>query len=379
MLYYPWLHVLYFHFYIQLKSYTIKRKVSVDEGIEERYQGYSSYFNPTVSDFTVIGYNADYKGNQLLLIFSLIALVIFVTLGTPLLIRANYKAVYTYAKEKDSNYIFVLWAIAVVGTIVVIMILTVDIYVLFVQKLSDGVPSVWQYYVAMSFIILFFIFDFILALSVTKKSDFPLPDVLKPLFCQTTGCCNGTRVPQTLAIWFTIMAAQIITFHAAFIFLALIASPVQTISTNLLYIAALFCGVSLVTLFFASFQKKSVVSQNKFRYFFEHVLYITLFLCVLAFVILYTVCFLRVTVYVGDTESGGLPGLFVSLAPSALLGVLGFLIKRVLEKYGAETTAATSQYNNTSNVHQPAVTDEDIFQAQSSGDAQVIRKRPEAV
>ena len=358
---------------MQLQSYTINRKVSVNEGIEERYQGYSSYFNLTVSDFTVIGYNADYKGNQLLLIFSLIALAIFVTIGTPLLIRANYKTVYTYAKEKDTNYIFVLWAIAVVGAVVVITLVAVDISILFIQRLSDGVPSVWQYYVGLGFIILFLIFDFILALSVTKTSDFPVPDVLRLLCFQTHHCCNGkTILPQTLAIWFTIMAAQLITFHAAFIFLALIASPVQTISTNLLYIAALFCSVSFITLFFASFRRKTIKDRNKLYYYFRHILYFVLFFCMLAFIILFATCFLRVTIYVGDVASGGLPSLFASLAPSAFLGALGFIAKRVLENYGTPKPDEESQDHSSGSRVALTMADE----ASKKNDVELARKRP---
>ena len=271
------------------------------------------------------------------------------TIGTPLLVRAHYKALYIHAKEKDSNYIFAVWAVAVVAAIVVIMIVTVDVTKLFIQRLSDGVPSVWQYYVGMTFLILFFIFDFILALSVTKKSDFPLPDVLKVLCFQSHHCYKGrTVLPQTLAIWFTIMAAQILTFHAAFIFLALIASPVQTISTNLLYIAALFCSVSFITLFFASFRRKVIKDHNKMYFFFRHILYFVLFFCVLSFIILFATCFLRVTVYVGDVRSGGLPSLFASLAPSAFLGALGFLAKRVLEKYGTQMPDEVVQNNHSS-------------------------------
>ena len=363
-------------FCIQLKSYTIKRKISVDEGIEEQYQGYSSYFNSTLSDFIVIGYNADYDGNALLLVFSLVALAIFVTLGIPLLINVNYTAMYTSAKERDSNNVFIVWATAVVGTIVVILVLTVDIYRLFVKKLHDGVPSVWQYYVGLSFIILFFIFDFILALSIRKKSDFPLPDVLRFLCCQTDRCCRGrTLAAQTLAIWFIIMAAQIITFHAAFIFLALIANPVQTISTNLLYVAALFCGISLVTLFFASFRRKSLTRQNKYHFIFRHALYVVLFFCVLAFMILFATCFLRVTIYTGDVQSGGLPSLFASLAPSAFLTGLGFLAKRVLENYGTPTTADTTLLDSSSSQVALAL-DDVIQQAPENSEAQSARKRP---
>ena len=364
-----------FHSFVQLKSYTIKRKISLDEGIEERSQGYSSYFNSSLSDFIVIGYNADYKGNALLLVFSLVALAIFVTLGIPLLISVNYEAMYTSAKERDSNNVFIVWATAVVGTIVVILVLTVDIYMLFIKKLSNGVPSVWQYYVGIAFIILFCIFDFILALSIRKEGDFPLPDVLRPaLLC----CCDGkTLVAQTLAIWFMIMAVQIITFHSAFVFLTLIISPVQTISTNLLYLATLFCGISLLTLFFASFRRKSLTHHNKYHFIFRHALYVVLFICVLAFMILFATCFLRVTIYVGDIESGGVPGLFASLAPSAFLGALGFLAKRVLEKYGTQT-AITSR-RNTFNGEQTAVALVNVIDLSSNGETSATRKRPVSV
>ena len=362
-------------FCIQLKSYTIKRKITIDEGIEEQYQGYSSYFNSTLSDFIVIGYNADYNGNALLLIFSLIALAILVTLGIPLLINVNYTAMYTSAKERDSNNVFIVWATAVVGTIVVILVLTVDIYMLFIKKLSNGVPSVWQYCVGIAFIILFFIFDFILALSIRKESDFPLPDVLRFLCCQTDRCCKGkTLVAQTLAIWFIIMAAQAITFHAAFIFLALIASSVQTLSSSLLYLAALFCGISLLTLFFASFQRKSLTRHNKYHFVFRHALYFVIFLCVLAFMILFATCFLRVTVYAGDIESGGLPGLFASLAPSVFLGAVGFLAKRILDKYGTPTTADATRHDSSSSQVALALGDV-IHQASENSEAQCERKR----
>ena len=211
------------------------------------------------------------------------------------------------------------------------MVLVVIIDTKFVfEEFVDGVPSAWPYYLTMAFVIVLALFDLGLAVAVKKLKDFPVP-VLMEIICF---CTASTIIAQTIAIWFAIMAAQLVTFHAAFIFLAFVASPVQTASTVLLYVASIFCGVSLATLFFATYQRRTQAQQKKTLYFiFLRALYLVLFLCILAFVILFATCFLRVTIYVGDVESGGIPAIFASLAPSVLVGALGFLAKRITDKY----------------------------------------------
>ena len=91
---------------------------------------------------------------------------------------------------------------------------------------------------------------------VKKQKDFPLPYMLQILFCQS--CCQGTVVVQTLASWFAIVFMQLIAFHLTFIFLAFVASPVQTISTLLLFVTGIFSGISITTLFLAAFQKRNI-------------------------------------------------------------------------------------------------------------------------
>ena len=39
------------------------------------------------------------------------------------------------------------------------------------------------------------------------------------------------------------------------------------------------------------------------------------------------------TISVGDSESGGIPSLFASIAPAILLGILGYAGRHILVKY----------------------------------------------
>ena len=326
------------------------RSDSQDNGISEESQGYSSYYNYSRHDFIVLEFDTDYQGNALLLVFALITLAIFVTVAGPLLLYAHYNTLHSLAKEEDSGYVYIIWGTAIVCFFTVIAVLTVDTLFL-VKELGDDPPSLWQYIVGLSCFVILVTLDLALAILLPKRKDFPLPTLLKMICCQEYGFCSGTTlVVQIGAILFTIMAVQLVTFHASFIFLAFIASPVEAASTTLLYVAAIFCAVSLASLFFSVFQKGRRANQNKRQFIFQRVIYLVLFFCVLAFVILYSACFLRVTIYAGDFESGGLPALFASLAPSILLGALGFIAKKVMEKYSLKKQSDELETHNAHNV-----------------------------
>ncbi len=318
---------------MQMRSYATMRIGSLTKGIVEQSQGYASYYNSTRGDFIVLEFDDDYRGNMFLLAFSLIALAVFVTLAVPLLIYAHYNKLYELAGKEDSALVFLIWGTVTVSIIVVFLIFVVDMTFV-VRQVSNGPPSLWQYILTLSLVLVLAVFDFVIAIVIAMvlpiRNDFPIPTLLSCLG-QT---CYRTIIAQIIAIWFVIMAMQLISFHTSFIFLAFIASPVQATSTALLYSAAVFCAINLFTLFFAVFQKGRRESHQKYPWFiFQRVIYLVLFLCVLVFVILFSTCFLRVTIYVGDFESGGLPALFASLAPSILLGGLGILAERALQKY----------------------------------------------
>ena len=321
--------------FLQLKIYAITRKKAVEEGLEidiSNLQGYASFFEKT--DFFVIGYDTNYKANMFLLIFGLIALATFITMATPLMLNTQYNILYDWAKKPQSNGLFVIWAGVIVYTTTTVIVLIVDINFLFVQRLRESVPAVWPYYLGIVSLIAFLILDLILAGFVNKKKDFPLPYILKLLCCEVDPLCKKNTVPiQTVAMWLGIVFMQLVAFHMTFIFLAFVASPVQTGSSVLLFITGIFSAISIVTLLLAAFQKRDSAEANtpKYHHVLQKLLYLVLFICVLIFTILFATCFIRITIYVGDIQSGGISSLFASLAPSALLGGMGFFSKKVLD------------------------------------------------
>ncbi len=349
---------------MQLRSYATMRSNSLTQGIVDQSQGYASYFNYSRNDFFVLEFDDDYQGNMHLLVSSLIALAVFVTIAIPLLIYAHYQTMYDWARDEDSTYVFIIWGNATVCMMTVTLVLVVDI-VFVTGKLIDGPPSLWQYILCLALVTVLILFDLVLAVAVPKDTKFSVPRLLNFLRCH-----GNTIYLQTVAIWSVVMAVQLISFHACFIFLAFIASPVQAASTALLYVAAIFCGISLVTLFFAVSQKEPQESHQKTLCLsFQRLIYVILFLCIIAFVILFSTCFLRITIYVGDFESGGLPALFASIAPSILLGALGVLAERVLKKSNLKKGSEIASEGPDANEDPSALT------PQSHG-AQGTRERP---
>ena len=322
-----------------MKAYTLNRKFIPEWGLSteaSNLQGYASYFNDT--DYGVIGYNTNYKENLSLLIAGLTALAAFITIASPLLINAHYHSLYMLAREQHTNAIFIIWGSIIMCFVSTISILFVDVYYLLVaQLIKPNIPSRWIYYLTIALATLFVLFDLLLAILVKKKKDFPLPYIMTIFSCQT--CCYNTVIAQTLAIWTAIVFMQLASFHLTFIFLAFVASPVQTGSTFLLFLTGILSGISLTTLFLAAFQKRvspvMTTSQKKgiLRSYALKFLHLVMFICILAFTIFFATCFIRITIHVGDVQSGGIPSLIATLAPSALLAGMGYLGKTVLERY----------------------------------------------
>ncbi len=216
--------MLHYCFSRQLRSYAIMRSSSLTQGIVDQSQGYASYYNHSRYDFVVLEFDNDYQGNKFLLVSSLIALAVFVTIAIPLLIYAHYKTMYNLAQDEDSAYVFIIWGNATICMITVTLVLVVDI-IFVTRELLDDPPSRWQYILCLAFVIFLPVFDLVFAMAVPKQRDFPVPRLLKILCCHGLVSCHGNTIfLQTVAIWFVVMAVQLITFHACFIFLACIAS-----------------------------------------------------------------------------------------------------------------------------------------------------------
>ena len=320
----------------------------MQEGFDsvESYQGYSSFYNDSVNDFSVLIYSTTYRENLYILVVALVCLVSFVAVAFPVFISLKYKMIHQYALDSTLNFSDLLWACVIVSFVAVCLILIVDVYYILITQLTNDPPEKWAYYLGIILLLIFLFVNLTIAISIGYKfkSDFPIPYVLKILCCCTCNSKKGSVVAQILAVWIFLDASQLLAFHATFIFFGFVASPIQAASNILLYLTTLFFTATVIALFFSTI--KDTRNKVSGRFFVQKAGLMLVFILLFTFSVLLAFCFLRLTIYVGDAESGGIPGLFSSLAPSLLLAGLGFVAKRMLEKHSLMKHFSEDEENN---------------------------------
>ena len=176
---------MYMKTHHQLKVYAIKGQSIQTGGLEAELQGYARFFNYT--ECKVIGDIDDtkYKVNQGLLVAGLIAQGVFVTIGTPLLLNAQYPTLYRLANDDHMNALFI-WATAVCCFIAAVIICTVDVYFFFIDHTGILMPftseTIPLYALGVVLIMGFIVINFIVTGFLKKKKDFPVPFMLQIFF-----------------------------------------------------------------------------------------------------------------------------------------------------------------------------------------------------
>ena len=315
-----------------MKVYALRRGIALQEGFDtaQSFQGYSSFYNSSIRDFNVLVYATTYQENLYILILALVFLILFIAIAFPAFIILKYKPIRQYAMDSQSSFNDLLWACVIVSFVAVCLILTVDVYYVLITRLSNDPPEIWAYYLGMISLLTILFGNFTIAISTGCrffKSSFPLPYILKVFFHRYK---YGGILAQILALWNFTNVLQLLAFHATFIFFGFVAIPIQAASNILLYSATIFFGISTLALFFSTFKETN--EKIFFKFLLQRTVMIFVFVSFFTFSVLLAFCFLRLTIYVGDAESGGIPGLFSSLAPSLLLAGLGFVAKRMLER-----------------------------------------------
>lgn len=288
----------------------------------------------------MIGQSTSYQTSLIFLVIGLVALSAFITITIPILLNEKYSTLYKLAQRDSTNHLFAIWAAVIVFFISSATMIGMDIIFFFARRISSAQGSIWPHYVAISVLIFLSLLDFVLVIFVRKQRDFPLPYALKILFCCTRVRWNGnTVILQTISMWVVTTFVHLAGFHLTFIFLAFVASPVQTGSTFLILFAGVLSMISIVTLLLATIQNNfspEAMELRKKRPF--HVLIfkslrLIPFFSVLIFTILFATCYVRVTIRVGDVQSGGIPTLLASIAPAVLLAIMGYIGRHVLVRY----------------------------------------------
>ena len=187
----------------------------------------------------------------------------------------------------------------------------------------------------------------------SKRKDFPVPDLIHYI---TRHCpCVGvnTSVIQILAVWHVLLALQISCVHTVFVFLAFIAHPLPTAMTIIFYAATVFCLTTTIMLLYASCQfdryhcksdsSKKVRKKKLCKNICSGIVQTIVVICFLFTVIFFGFTFLRITVFVGDTESGRISSMVGSLLPTVLIAIFGIAAKKLVD----DTTEENDDDNTT--------------------------------
>ena len=135
-------------------------------------------------------------------------------------------------KKDDKDYLYVAWATFYIALILLITILVRDIY----SDLADCNSTTAHDYKELYVIVyVTWLFCLIGAFCFPKSSDFPVP-ILTALFDllnkkETVLFKVLTFIIQSLMIWIVFCSVQLLTFHAIFILVSLLAKPVAVLVT----------------------------------------------------------------------------------------------------------------------------------------------------
>ena len=324
-----------------MRSYATRRDISVTEGVDEALSGYAIYFNTSAMDYTIVDRQDDYTATANILYASVVLLEVFSTIGTMVLLYLYLDQLYALThKTRWSQTMYFVWACVIVAFVCSVAAIVITFMVTVLSRLTEanGAPARANlYYIGLFVVLLAIVFDVIAAIVLAKiksKPDFPIPHAIRFICCINLQCCHGnTLFLQCLAILSSLIAAQVLAFHSVFLTLAFMASPVQAGASILFYGACIFCAISVLTLFLAVVHKRPNHLGVTLRLIFLRIIPVTLFLFLLAFVVLFSYYFLRVTIFSGDAQTGGLTSILASVVPSALLAGLGWFAKRMFEQY----------------------------------------------
>ena len=321
--------------------------------LSEDERGFSSfYFSPVEypNDYCVLPNeiikNSWFFTERTLLLSALICVAIFISLATPpaLTQKSVYNYVHENARNVNSNWRYFIWAL-------VLSLAPLNLLVILVQMSFDGIYTTCNddcrsyykdvtsyYYIRLVMFSLFPAVDLLITLVYCfvcekdcLKGDFPLAKATIPTLGSRSWVSVGL---QALGIVTIQISLKLLIFHAVYILLGFIASPIQVLSIGTLYAAGVFCVIvySAVWLKFCSCTCDDSGTLTCLNGFFKNILlpFITGVLF-LGFVALIIVFIYRTIVASEDyRNSGGVTTFITSLAPTALLGVIGYTGKRLI-------------------------------------------------
>ena len=277
----------------------------------------------------------------------MVLLAIFGCVSAPLLLHFQYDYLYNHMKQ-TLNAQFLVWAIVVVFAALDHLLSWLPLFYHYLgwARTDWNTRYLRLYWAVILFWSLVCAVDVpvaVLIVYVGKKTDFPVPHLIKmlvrcPLCCLR--CCTRERrniFTQVVAIWHSLIAIQIVCFYLVVVFVAFFARPVHTAVLFIFYVAFGFFLITSLMLLFATTQVRKEQITITLGIVMPRVLLTLMFILLVFFIGFFAFTFLRITIFVGDAESKQIPGIVGSLIPTAVIAVLGYLARLLLRKYNSET------------------------------------------
>ena len=273
-------------------------------------------------------------------------LALLAFLAAPLLIYRMYGKIYDHAKKNVSHFQYLIWACVILFAIGDYLLSFIALGNHYIRWAHSEWKTQYRYFYWMIIPVWVLIaaIDLLIAIWIVlrkKIKDFPVPDLLLPRHVKK--CLkHNTQIAQILAVWHTMAAFQILCFYAVFIFIAFIAQPLHTALVIIFYAACVFSFTTMLMLLLAATSTKL---QEAWKVALLRFALTAVFISVVLFTGIFGYTFLRITIFVGDTESSRIPGLIGSLIPTTLIAVVGFLAKKLLDNYDKKSQQGTSECN----------------------------------
>jgi len=286
-------------------------------GMDEKSRGYSSYFfnRNNTKDHCIIGQANLIRNIRIGMGVFLIILPFIIARGFPALVVRRLDRIHKWFTKEDSDVPYYAWATMITITLLDIAIFCIDIPIV-VLGFHDNTTftDVIVYYSAGIFFLTAFPFlNFGLAYIQVRKR------------CKdsTTFCSRDTLIQCTL-MTVAVFAVQLISHHSYYITLAIIASPVHSLSFLFLYVTGIFCAMMLAIIIVKLHQKQFLGKLE------------CILLGILSVVVIISVIYVITMLMslVGKHQDSGVVAVVTEMTWSVVLLLLGYCGKKVLSWLG---------------------------------------------
>ena len=266
------LYKIYLTCILQLLSYAVHRNTAITNGIDSTIEsGYSVYvFNSNPSDYCIFDEVSSFLLLRRLLCIAFVLLEISSVFSIPLLLASMYdefkeKMSSTDNNGKEKKLRYFVWATLILIVPIILLLFCCNGYAIYnglrtpPTNFNDIIAAFVVMAVAM---VVFPVVDTLAAIYVVIRFHFitgPQHEINCfgfPNFANTEGKCirlkNVIHVGTIVAVtWFT----QLALFNCIYVFIGVIAAPVETGSLLLLYITSLFALISFFAVILKVFHK----------------------------------------------------------------------------------------------------------------------------